>query len=853
MIQSRPHVASSLSGGPPAVAITLALALGCVAAVGDDPPRPVDFAGQVRPILARSCLKCHGPEKQRGGFRLDARASALAGGDSGEPAVVPGDTAASPLLVRIGSADADRRMPPRGERLSAGEIELLTRWVTEGARWPETAPGRAVRAGQAAMAVTDGDRDHWAFRPLREVDPPALEKGERHRSAIDRFLGAARRIKGLTPVPEADRLTLIRRAAFDLTGLPPSPEEVAAFIGDTAPLAYERLVDNLLASPRFGERWGRHWLDLARYADSDGYENDLDRKTAYRYRDFVIRALNEDMPFDQFVRLQIAGDEVNPDDPSAVVATGFCTAAPCQETTPADTEENKQKIHFDELDNILATSGSALLGLSVGCARCHDHKFDPIPTRDYYRMIAAFASAERRDAPLSRSHRDLERWKQEQRRLYREDKMTALGLNDAQKFWLRQPEHFFVPVQIDLYKTYGKQLDPSDQALRAWLTGPKRATLEALKAEALKAQKAGADPRARSLVLLDRGSRPVRSFLLGRGSVADKKEVVTVGFLQILTRGTTPEDYLGRVKGRACPGRRDDPTLGTTYGRAALAEWLTDPDHGAGALLARVIVNRLWQHHFGEGLIRTSDDFGTTGDRPAQPELLDWLASELIHGGWRLKPIHRIIMSSDAYRLGVGFDSARAAIDPENRLLWHRRPIRLEGEALRDAMLAVGSLLNPAMYGPPFRPRIPAEAIATRSKDAYPTNVADGPEVRRRSIYAFIKRSVPDPATEVFDAPDPTSACGRRNTTAVPTQNLALLNDPFVRECARALARRSAEEAGASEPDRVRRAYELAFGRPPREVELRQALKFLSESDNRDAWTDLCHVLFTLNEFLYID
>jgi mono/diheme cytochrome c family protein len=853
MFVSRLHVAPYSSCRPSALAIAVVLALGCVAGAGDDPLRPVDFASQVRPIFARSCLKCHGPEKQRGGFRLDARASALAGGESGEPALVPGDASASFLLERVASADEDLRMPPRGERLSAAEIGLLTRWVAEGARWAEAAPGSAAKAGPAQMAVTEGDREHWAFLPLREVEPPALEKGENATSAIDRFLGAGRRAKGLAPVAEADRRTLIRRAAFDLTGLPPSPEEVASFVADPAPLAYERLVDRLLASPRHGERWGRHWLDLARYADSDGYENDLDRKTAYLYRDFVIRALNDDMPFDRFVRLQIAGDELDPDDSSAVVATGFCTAAPSQETTPADTDENKQKIRFDELDNILATAGSGLLGLTVGCARCHDHKFDPIPTRDYYRMLAAFTSAERREAPLSRPHRELERWKQEQRRLYREDRMTALGLNDEQKFWLRQPEHFFVPIQIGLYKAYGKQLNPSDEALRSWLTGPKRATLAALEAEAAKAKDAGADPRARALVLLDRGSRPEPSFVLGRGSVSDKKEVVTVGFLQVVTRGASTENYLARVKSRVRPVSADDPTLGTTYGRAALAEWLTDRDCGAGALLARVIVNRLWQHHLGEGLVRTPDDFGTTGDRPAHPELLDWLACELIRGGWRLKPIHRIIMSSDTYRLGVAFDPARAAIDSENRMIWRRRPSRLEAEALRDAMLAVAGLLNPAMHGPPFRPRIPAEAIATRSKDAYPTNFADGRHIRRRSIYGFIKRSVPDPAAEVFDAPDPTSTCGRRNITAVPTQNLALLNDPFVRDCARALARRSAGEAATGPTERVRHAYELALGRLPSAGELRQALKFLSESDNAEAWTDLCHVLFTLNEFLYVD
>jgi hypothetical protein len=293
--------------------------------------------------------------------------------------------------------------------------------------------------------------------------------------------------------------------------------------------------------------------------------------------------------------------------------------------------------------------------------------------------------------------------------------------------------------------------------------------------------------------------------------------------------------------------------IGTTYGRAALASWLTDDKDGAGALLARVAVNRLWQHHFGEGLVGTSDDFGSTGDRPTHPELLEWLASELIRGGWRLKPIHRLIMTSAAYRQSTTFDRAKANVDPENRLIWHRRPIRLESEVIRDAMLASSGRLNPSMYGPPFRPKIPAEAISTRSKDAYPADVRDGPETWRRSIYGFVKRSVPNPAAEVFDAPDSTSTCGRRNTTAVPTQNLALLNDPFVRGCARDLASRAAKDAGPEREAQVRHAYGLALGRPPRDDERAAALAFLEGRDGTEAMIDFYHVLFTLNEFLYID
>ena len=429
-------------------------------------PTPVDFASKIRPIFERSCLKCHGPEKQRGGLRLDVRASVVAGGDSGEAAIVPGKVESSALLERVSSDEDDRRMPPEGKRLSADEVSLLRRWVAEGASWPMEAEGAAAKAGDSEMVVTGADRDHWSFRPIRRITPLRDPMSGAGSNPIDDFLNAARRAKNLTPGHLADRPTLIRRLTFDLLGLPPTPEEVSAFVAEEKPDAYERLVDRLLASPRYGERWGRHWLDLARYADSDGYESDVDRKTAYHYRDFVLRALNDDMPFDQFVRWQIAGDEFEPDNPRAVAATGFCTAAPSQETTPADTEENKEKIRYDELDNIVSTVGSAFLGLTLGCARCHDHKFDPIPTRDYYSLLSAFTTAGREDAPLSRPHRDLERWLRGQRELYREDRMTALNLSDQEKFWLRQPEHFFVPVQTELYKKYGKTLEATDAILR---------------------------------------------------------------------------------------------------------------------------------------------------------------------------------------------------------------------------------------------------------------------------------------------------------------------------------------------------------------------------------------------------
>ena len=825
-----------------------------------DTTKTVSFEADIQPILVRACLKCHGPQKPKGGLRLDSRAGAIAGGDSGNPAIKPGDIAASALLSRIESNDPGLRMPLRGDTLKPSETDLLRRWVAEGAPWPEsnTSPVSSGKAGE--MVITEADRDHWSFRPLLTVAPPEVRHKGRVRNTIDRFLLAKQEAKGLAMQPEADRRTLIRRVYFDLAGLPPTPEAVQGFLLDESPDRYERLVDRLLSAPSLGERWGRHWLDVARYADSDGYENDLDRTHAYRYRDFVIRALNADMPFDRFVHWQIAGDQFAPNDATALVATGFCTAAPSQETTPADTDENKAKIRFDELDNMLATVGSGFLGLTIGCARCHDHKFDPIPTRDYYRMLTAFTSSTRRAASLSKPQRDLNLWIEEQRRLYREDVMQKLGLGEAERFWLRQPEHFFVPVQIDLYKRYGKALNPTNDALREWLTEPKRATWKALERAA---DDARVNPTEIGLVLLDRGALPEASYLLARGSVTAKKDVVTLGFLQVLTRGSSSGDQrVKRFAGKHRTGdiktssESNDPALnvlGTTYQRAAMADWLTDADRGAAALLARVIVNRLWQHHFGDGLVRTPDDFGRTGDAPRQPELLDWLAGELIRNKWRLKPIHRLIVTSAAYRQGAGQDPQRSDRDPDDRLLSHRRPIRLETEPIRDAMLAVSGRLNSTMFGPPLRPSIPAEAISTRSKDAYPTNIREGPDIWRRSVYAFIKRSVVNPFAETFDTPDSTATCGRRNSTTVPTQNLALLNDPFVRACARDLARRASVGLGKTPGDHIRHAYELALGRPPRDGERRAAEELLSGENNLERFTDLCHVLLTLNEFIYID
>jgi len=621
---------------------------------------------------------------------------------------------------------------------------------------------------------------------------PNPKGGGGTKSPIDRFILAALERRGLTPAPRARRGTLIRRLSFDLAGLPPPPEEVEAFEKDGSAEAYERLVDRLLASPHYGERWGRHWLDVARYADSDGQESDHDRPTAYHYRDFVIRALNEDLPYDTFVRWQLAGDEIEPDNLQAISATGFLTAGP-HARLDVPMEEEKIRSRLDELDDILSTTGAAFLGLTVACARCHDHKYDPIPTRDYYRMSAAFNAGSRAEVPLAP-------WKEAV-------KMRAEG-------------------------------------------------------------KKGAAPTA--LAAADFGAAPRETWLLERGDLYLRKERVELGFLTALTSGKPAGEYWAAAK---AAGTRDD----TTYQRRAMAEWITDTKDGAGALLARVIVNRVWQRHFGEGLVRSVNDFGVRGDPPTHPELLEYLATAFTSPsgsdrgmGWSLKRLHRLIVLSEAYQRSASGGSAAARVkDPENRLLWRWLPRRLESECFRDAMLAVSGTLNPRAYGPSFKPPIQTEALQARNvKDPYPRDAKDSSETRRRTVYMFHKRVIQYPLMQVFDGPDATGSCGRRNVTTVAPQALAVLNDPFVRLRAGELARRLVAEAGESPAAQVERGYRLALGRKPSASEMETSVRFLQQQTQRRAarangdgapgprelaLADFAQALFGLNEFIYVD
>ncbi|WZP00342.1 DUF1553 domain-containing protein [Isosphaeraceae bacterium EP7] len=724
--------------------------------------RRVDFVKDVQPLLRRHCFECHAKGNEEGGVNLGIRRRVLEGGDNG-PVLLPGDGAKSRLIHMVAAIEPDEVMPPDGPRLSPAEVGLLRAWIDQGAHWPDGADVLDPRAERA--------KDHWAFRPLAPTPVPVVSDARWCRTPIDRFVLARLESAGIRPLPQADPRQLIRRATFDLVGLPPTPDEVRDFIsaaGRDPDGALAALVDRLLASPHYGERWGRHWLDVARYADSDGQESDRDRPLAYRYRDFVVRAFNDDLPYDRFVRWQLAGDEYEPQDAEAVAATGFLVAGPFAELPEKLMEEERTRERYNELDDMLATTGTGLLGLTLGCARCHDHKYDAIPARDYYRMMSAFHGGRRGE------------------------------------------------VRVGPDKVLGYR---------------------------------------------DLGPEPQPTWLFHRGDFHDRSQAVQLGFISVLTNGKTPEAYWKAA-------REAGPAKGGTNQRRALADWITDVEHGGGALLARVIVNRVWQHHFGQGLVRTVGDFGVRSDPPTHPELLEWLANDLVAHGWRIKRLQRLILLSAVYQLD-GSAGAAPPVDPGNRLLWKMPLRRLEGEALRDSMLSVSGTLNLALYGPAEKPPIAAEAMLARNvQDPYPGKIEDGPAVRRRSVYLFHKRVVPYPLLQAFDKPDAQQSCGRRDTTTVAPQALALLNDQFVRKVSTEFADRLLKDAG-SDPDRwVERGFQLALARSPSKSE-HEACRAFVESQRaerqkrsteasageirRQALADLCQALFSLNEFLYID
>jgi hypothetical protein len=703
-------------------------------------------------------------------------------------------------------------MPEEGDALNAEQLGWLAEWINRGAPFDRPLVDPADRGPWTDRKVRPEAREFWSFRPLAPVEPPrpADPRGW-CRNPIDRFVLAAQQRVGLMPTPEADPQTLRRRLALDVTGLPATPAEIAAFVADPTDAAYRRVVDDLLARPAFGERWAQHWLDVARFAESFGYEQDYDRPFAYHYRDFVIRAFDDDLPYDTFLQWQIAGDELAPGNVEALKATGFLAAGafPTQLT-----EKEFETARAAELDDMVATCGTAMLGITIGCARCHDHKFDPLPQADYYRLAATFTTT-------IRSNIDVE----------------------------VDPERHRAALAA-----WQQRLDAAEGEEES-----KRIAAEKPKPETMKVLVAGENlPRIPHHA--DERGYPhfyKATHFLRRGDVNQKEGVADPGFLQVLVR-----DPAGSARWQLPP----PAGAKSSHRRAALARWITDADHGAGQLAARVIVNRLWQHHFGAGLVATPSDFGRQGDAPSHPELLDWLAGELIRGGWKLKPLHRLMLTSATYRQSSGIDAAKADIDPANRLLWRYNRRRLEAEAIRDTFLAVSGALDARLYGRAGRDE----------------------SVPRRSLYLEMKRSRLPLFLRTFDAPDFMTGVAKRSNTTTAPQALAIMNGPAVRAWAERFADRIVKDAAELPPlpaggpagsgnaggavagdadgdaRTIQAAYALALGRSASAAELGDAAGFLHAQRQaygggsnpraaRLALADFCQVLMGLNETLHIE
>ncbi|MSR60471.1 MAG: DUF1553 domain-containing protein [Planctomycetaceae bacterium] len=1002
------------------------------------------FKKSVRQTLVQNCLKCHGGESIESEFDLSDRESLLRGGAAGK-AIEPGQSKSSRLIRRVTHADKPG-MPFEGDPLPEAAISQIATWIDLGAPYDEPLVKEKTQSASWTQRVIALEaRQFWSFQPLQRQEPPIVDDNGWCRTPIDRFIFAKLKEREIAPNPQAERWQLIRRAYFDLLGLPPSPEEVAVFLNDPSPDAWSNLLDRLLDSPHYGERWARHWLDVARFAESHGFEHDTDRPTAYHYRDAVIEALNRDLPYHTFVKWQIAGDEFAPDDNLALRCTGFLAAGV---HSTQITKNEVEKHRYDELDDILGTIGQSMLGLSINCARCHDHKFDPIPQRDYYRLLSTFTTTVRSEVDLTMDREEYERGRQafdiehaplvaaleKFEREKRPDRLAAwekvaaerlarspwivlepvsakssggatltrlpdgsyraggtnpqfdtytfearvgktgitavrlealadaalvkggpgradngnfdltnfkvtvakppagageqpaeapvgdqpvrvrlknprasfeqpglpiaAAIDDNEKSgWAVDPQfgkdhaatfefetpigfeegtlltltlvfngndrHNFgrtrlsittaaVPVDLAapgvpqsilevLATPLPERNDAQQQLLLKWF-GPLDSDWKALNQAIDEHTLRAPHPRLVKAMISSEGLAAVRlntqggdfleqTHFLRRGDPDQKEAVAAQGFLQVLM---PPDDPLAQWQEAPPEGWR------TSYRRRSLANWLTDVDRGAGGLLARVISNRLWQHHFGRGIVATPSDFGLRGTPPTHPELIDHLAAELIRSGWKLKSLHKLIMQSAAYRQSGQYDDARAERDRENQLYWRRSPHRLEAEVIRDSLLAVSGLLDRTLYGP-----------GTLDESS-----------RRRSIYFTIKRSKLLPMMQVFDAPDALSSIGDRSQTTVAPQALLLMNNPHTREAASAFATRIA--AAGTIAEIVTAGYQTALARNPSTDELTDGIAFVEtqaesykqagETDaQRLALTDFCQVLYCLNEFVYVE
>lgn len=774
------------------------------------------FETSVRPLLVEHCQKCHGEKKQWGALRLDSHEALLKGGENG-PAIVPGKPEESRLIRAIRHTDDDLQMPP-DEKLSDRQIAILVEWVRQGAPYPASAAGMKERFR---------DPNHWAFQPARDPAVPMTKNKTWPQTGLDHFVLARLESAGLSPAAEADRRTLIRRVTFDLTGLPPTPEEVEAFLADADEGAYSRLIERLLASPAYGERWGRHWLDVARYADSNGLDENVAHGNAWRYRDYVIDAFNRDLPYDQFVVEQLAGDLLTPTDQAdrqqKLIATGFLALG-----AKVLAEVDETKMQMDIVDEQIDTVGRALLGMTFGCARCHDHKFDPVSTADYYGLAGVFKSTRTME-----HFKKVAKW---------HENLLPSPESEAQQ------------------AAYAAQVEAKTTALKEATEAAETAARAGLNADAKPPEKLEtlfpAETKAKLKQLKDELSQlekaaPELPSAMGATEAAVADVPIHVRGNHLKLGDVVPRHVPVVMRGPASPAFPPDQS-----GRLELANWLVDPQH---PLTARVMVNRVWRWHFGKGLVRTPDNFGLLGEAPTHPELLDWLTVRFVEGGWSIKSLHRLIVLSATYRQSSQAPDATRQADPDNLLYGRMDLRRLEAEEVRDALLSVSGQLDRTPGGPVLKVKNRGYLFDHTSKD-----LTDYSSVRRSVYLPIIRNNLYD-VFQLLDFPDASVPSGDRSTTVIAPQALMMLNSDFVMQAADKFAERLLADAGIDDVERARRMYRLAYGRDGTDEELAAAQSFqktLEEAmptEGRDtaarrmaAWSGLCQVVLAANELVYL-
>ena len=827
------------------------------------------FTDNVQPILESNCLPCHDQPTRSSGFSVENAESVLAGGARHGPAVRAGDPAAS-ALIKVLRGELEPQMPFGKAALVDADLAVIEQWIRELPSHP---------AGV-------GEKTHWAFVQPRREKPPSSTEGGWPRNGIDNFILSKLEENGLTPAEEATRETLIRRLYFDVIGLPPPWEEVQAFVANTAPDAYENLVDRLLADPRYGERWARHWLDLARYADTSGYEGDPENYHTWRYRDYVVDAFNNDKPYDQFVKEQIAGDEfvrsmsaepLPAPEPEHVVALTFLRLAPF-------TEPRGERSRHELLTEMTSTVSSVFLGLTAGCAQCHDHKYDPIPTRDFYRLKAFFATvyvAPARSGDIfqiggpqpAEFYRPGEKeWADQEREKYENElKNVEAEFKEFQRPLLERlkaatkdkPEQ--EPAEGadkkadekkeltlgDLANAIKAEKDDADGSRESPLFSAEERPRHAhfrRRVRVLKDRILRVEPSAMSLRTMDPppyGPSVPTTYVLNRGQWDQPAEPVEPGFLSAVAGHSQPAELIQVDRYQRHPGHGR---------RMTLANWIASPEN---PLTARVMMNRLWQYRFGRGIVETSSDFGKNGALPSHPELLDWLAVRFVDEKWSVKAMQRLMVTSSAYRQSSRRHDDRAEkADPENRLLWRFPRQRVEGEVIRDSVLAVSGRLSPVRGGPPISPPLP-RGLENELDSKYENNFwepSSGEEARKRSLYVFQRRSLALPMLQTFDAPVLDESCDRRRTSITPLQALSLYDGDFVNEEARHFADRVRAQGGGRVDSQIRQAFQLALSRGPSDDESEQVRVFFASAESKEeALVGLCRVLMNSNEFVYVN